>query len=198
MRSLPGVRALVARLALTAAIAGCGTGAPADTRAPVSSPAPTGTAVPDVALDHTFTSALYAYSVNYPAAFRPRSATLPLQGASAPLIDGETVDQLTGPNGAVIVLAATAPVADTTLDEWTALTALAFCGDATTSELISLDGGPATLSTFARCGGMFHQWVTAIHEGLAFHVIWAGAPGTEAADRSLFLAILETFAFGSD
>lgn len=187
-----------AMLLVVAAVAGCGTSSVTPSPAPTTSPPPQ-TSAPLLALTETFKSGLYGYSIKYPVTFVARSATKELQGAAAPLIDGEEVDQLSWDAGAVVVLAsAMLPSGTDTLDEWTATTARTFCDDPATTEPVTLGGEPGTLSTFATCAGLFHQWVTAVRDGRGYHVVWAHDLGSEASDREQLMAMLATFAFAPD
>jgi hypothetical protein len=190
-------RKAVVVMTLLGGVAACATGAsPGAMRTSAASAEPTGpgNVLP---LSQTFTSTLYGYSIRYPITFEARSATVALQGAAAPLIDSQVVDQLTSTTGGLVVLAAaTLPSGVDSLDEWTASTARGFCGEPTTSEPVTLGGEPATLGTFASCAGMFHQWATMVRDGQGYHVVWARPRGSEAADRALFMAMLATFDFG--
>jgi hypothetical protein len=189
-------RTISALMAIASIVAACDAGG----RSPASVAATSGTTAPFVvpALTATFTSDLYGYTIRYPGFFDARAATTELRGAAAPLIDSDAVDQLNAQDGGVIVLGSGALPADTTLEEWTSSTATGFCGAPSTSESVDVGGEPGTLSTFASCASMFHQWVTAVHDGRGYHVIWAKDRGSEASDRALFLAMLATFAFGTD
>ena len=189
-------RTISTLVAIAAFVAACDAGA----RSSASIAAPSGTTAPFVvpALPATFMSDLYGYTIRYPSFFDARAATKELQGAAAPLIDSDVVDQLNAQDGGVVVLSSGVLSADATLDEWTASTATGFCDAPSTSEPVELGGEPGTLSTFASCAGMFHQWVTSVHRGRGYHVIWAKYRGTETADRALFMAMLATFAFGPE
>jgi hypothetical protein len=153
-------------------------------------------AAPVLGLTETFTSPLNGFTIKYPVIFKGRVATEALKGAAAPLIDSAAVDQLSSGSGAFVVMAAADIEMGATLDEWTAETALAFCGVPSSSESLTLDGELATLTSFSSCHGPFHQWVTSVRHGRGYHVIWANERGTEAADRALFLDMLATFQFG--
>lgn len=192
-------RSLLWPVAMLLVLSGCRGAAPPIaapmTAAPVSS---TVAAPPD--LGETFTSALYAYSVAYPSSFSSRSATENLEGTAPPFLGSDAIDQLSSPGAGPaveIALASAAVSADMKLDAWTAATARAFCGTPTASEKVTLDAEPANLDTFESCEGLFHQWVTAVHDGRGYHVVWVNRRGTEAADRAQFLEMLETFEFGA-
>lgn len=199
MNSTPRIARIALAVAIAAAlIAACTTPASPGTErtSGPSAPPPAAGNVP--ALTQTFTSPLYGLSIKYPLTFEERSATTQLQGAAPPFIDSEVVDQLTAASGGVVVLAsAVLPSGIDTLDEWTGGTARDFCHEPTTSEPVTLGEEPGTLSTFASCAGLFHQWATTIRDGRGYHVVWARSPGNEAADRALFLAMLETLELGS-
>jgi hypothetical protein len=186
----PGV-ALVAAV-LSACSGGATSTTALTTAAPTSTPV---AALPE--LTQSFTSGLYGYSVGYPASFSTRSATEQLQGTEPPIIDSPVVDQLTGAAGGVIVLASAALPKPMTPDDWAKDTTRAFCGSPSTSEAITVGGEAGTLDTFASCKNLFHQWATTVHDRRGYHVVWVHVPGTEAADRALFLEILNTFEFGA-
>jgi hypothetical protein len=192
-RRANGAAAALAGLAL---IAGCvgQPGAPsgsATAQPPANSPQPT------LALDRTFTSVLYGYSIDHPRNFDERPATVPLRGTDPPLFGEPIVDRLeTSSAGAMVLASAELPDSVADLAAWTAATARAFCGTPTASEQITVGGAAATLDTFASCQGYFHLWLTMVRDGRGYHVVWLNEPGTEVADRGLFLAILDTFEFG--
>lgn len=185
------------RIAFAGTVAACGAGSLATTApiTPSSDPASTTGGVV-LALTETFTSPLNGFTIKHQVTFEGRVATEELVGAAVPLIDGPTVDRLSSRSGAVVVVASARLEPAATLQDWTAATALAFCGAKSSDESITLDGEPATLSTFGSCAGLFHQWVTSVRDDRGYHVIWANQRGSEAADRALFLDMLETFKFG--
>lgn len=202
MSKVQRLRGLTGRLFWTATlVAGCGSTSSTAAPIPTSTPGPQ-TAAPPPALTETFTSGLYGYSISYPAGFAARSATKQLQGAAVPRIDGEEVDQLgvdqLGGDGLVVMSSAVLPPGTATLDEWTAATAIGFCGQPARSEAVLIGGEAATMSTFATCRVGFHQWVTAVRGAHGYHVVWVRERGHEASDRALFLAMLQTFTFGPE
>jgi hypothetical protein len=187
-------------LTSVALVAACSSGASAPlTATPTSASTPLPSASPfRLPLSGSFTSTLYAYTINFPQTFTARAATEELHGLGLPILDSPVVDQLDSSAGAIVVGAASlGGGSGATLDSWTAGTARAFCGEPTTSEAIQVAGEAGTLSTFASCKGYFHQWVTMIHGGRGYHIVWLHDLGTETADRELFLSILATFEFGT-
>jgi hypothetical protein len=191
------VHSALAALAMVALVAGCvGQGvAPSGAATPQHVPSSTPRAT--LALDRTFVSPLYGYAVDHPRSFDERPATVPLQGTAPPLFGEPIVDRLESSDTAAMVLAsAELPAGVENLDAWTAATARAFCGTPTSSESMTVGGANGTLDTFGSCQGYFHQWLTMVRDGRGYHVVWLSEPGSEAADRSLFLGILETFEFG--
>ena len=190
-------RGAAAAVATAVLVAGCVGQTPTPSSGASAQQTATSTPGATLALDRTFTSALYGYAVRYPSGFDPRSATEPLRGAAVPILDGAAVDQLTSPTLGIVVLASAAlPKNVDDLDGWTAVTARGFCGTPTSSESITIGDTTGTLDTFATCHGYFHQWLTIVRDGLGYHMIWAHERGTESADRSLFLAMVRTFEFG--
>lgn len=192
-------QALVTVIGLASIVSGCaspGSGDASPTTA--TGPAAAPSAVVVRALTETFVSPLYGFTIKHPVTFEGRAATEELMGAAAPLIDSALVDQLSSRAGAVVVMASAGLDAGATLQDWTAKTALAFCGTASSSESLTLDGEPATLTTFATCPGtgLFIQWVTSVREDRGYHVFWANPRGSEATDRALFLDMLDAFEFG--
>jgi hypothetical protein len=108
----------------------------------------------------------------------------------------DAIDGFSAPAGDPMLIVGSAAMPErTTLNGWTQETAIATCGGPTSSEEIDLAGEPARLSTFAACFGLFHQWLTVLHQGRGYHVVWLNAPGTEGDDRLVYLEILDTFAF---
>lgn len=94
-----------------------------------------------------------------------------------------------------LLIAGGAMPAGTTLDSWTADTAVIKCGAPTSQAAITIDGEAATLSTYASCAGLFMQWVTVLHAGWAWHIDWINNPGSESTDVVVFNQLLATFRF---
>jgi hypothetical protein len=189
-----GTSAVLAMVALVSGCAGQGV-VPSAAATPHQTPSNTPRAT--LMLDRTFVSQLYGYSVDHPQSFDERPATVPLQGTAPPLFGEPIVDRLESASMDAIVLAsAELPAGVKDLDAWTAATARAFCGTPTSSESMTVGGANGTLDTFGSCQGYFHQWLTMVRDGRGYHVVWLSETGSEAADRSLFLGILETFEFG--
>lgn len=190
-------RRAASALATLALVVGCVGRSPAPSAGPSAQQTPPSTPTATLALDRTFTSTLYGYSVDHPRTFDERPATVPLRGTDPPLFREPIIDRLEFSSGASLGLAsAELPSGVADLDAWTAATARAFCGTPSSSEAVTVDGVPGMLDTFAACQGYFHLWLTMVRDGRGYHVVWLNEPGSEAADRGLFLAILDTFKFG--
>jgi hypothetical protein len=186
-----------AALAVVALVAGCVGQAVGPSGAATPQQTPSSTPRATLALDRTFASPLYGYSLDHPRSFDERPATVPLQGTAPPLFGEPIVDRLeSSSTGAIVLASADLPDGVENLDAWTAATARGFCGTPTSSESMTVAGATAVLDTFASCQGYFHLWLTIVRDGRGYHVVWLNEPGNEAADRSLFLAILATFEFG--
>jgi len=161
-------------------------------------------ATPPLALA-TFTSSRYGFSIGYPAGWAVTQAKRDLGQYDIPWASGDQVDLMEGsgtssgplqPGSGELDLASTPLIPGTTLDDFTAKTAQQTCGGGR-SIAVGVDGEAGTLGEFAKCQGDFHQWVTVIHGGRGYHIIWLDAPGNAAFDRVIFQQILATFRFSS-
>ena len=183
------------------------TGGP--TALPSASPLPVpGTQLPASALV-PFTSAQYGYMISLPKGWGVQAATRTLHGTE-PLFGSEPevgtpagdsiMGGLFGQDAAALgrlLIAGGAMPAGTTLDSWTADTAVVKCGAPTSQAAITIDGEAATLSTFTSCAGVFMQWVTVLHAGWGWHIDWINNPGSESTDAVVFKQLLATFRFGA-
>lgn len=176
------------------------------TSSPSATPGPSARADQPSTTLAPFTSALYGYTIGYPAAWRVKPAIRRLGRVEPPWADSDPVDYFVtdvsrgvdGPIGQLIVASADIGAA-TTLEAWTGDTANTVCGRPTRTERIELDGQPADLLTFGDgCYGLFHIWVTVVRGTTGTHIVWLDDPGREVADRSLFENILATFSFPAD
>jgi len=177
------------------------------TAQPTATPAPTGpppTLLPESSLT-TVVSKQYAYTISVPVGWGVRAASRVLGVAEPPWADGDAIDDLgpgalppSGtPEGSIIVGAA--PLAPaTTLDSWTRGVLVPTCGQPTAVVDLTVDGEPARMSTYASCYDGFHQWVTVLHEGWGWHIVWLNEPGTESADATYFGQLLPTFRFPAE
>ena len=180
-------------------------GAPSSPPAASASPTPGPTAAPQRPTEglQPYTSALYGYTIDYPVEWTARAATSRLPAHAPPWADDPTVDLLEGgagggPFGALDIASVALEGAET-LETWTASVVRGLCGEPASTEAIELDGEPALLLTYAEgCNGLFHIWVTVVHDGTATHIVWLDDAGREAADRELFDDILATFRFPPD
>ncbi len=171
-----------------------------------TTPAPPATQLPASALV-PFTSAQYGYTISLPKGWGAQAATRALHGTE-PLFGNDPqvgtpagdsiMGGLFGQDAAALgrlLIAGGAIPAGTTLESWTADTALVKCGAPTTHAAITIDGEAATLSTYASCAGLFMQWVTVLHGGWAWHIDWINNPGSEGTDVVVFKQLLATFRF---
>jgi len=153
----------------------------------------------------TFTSEVHGYTIGYPGEWDVRPATRKLDGTETPWDYSPAIDHFStptdrfgdpagGPLGALIVGSAVVGP-EVTLESWTVDTAVLVCGPPTAPEAVEVDGEPASLLTYSICNHAFHQWVTVLHGGSAYHIIWLGESGARAFDRALFEDILATFSF---
>lgn len=211
-----GTAAIVIGIVLGVSLLGSPTGdvggAPTPSQSPSPSPTLTPTNAPPTGIPTsgltTFTSAMYGYSISYPQEWVVRTATRELSGTEPPWDTSPAIDHFAtstdrygepqgGPLGRLIV-ASVAVGSEVTLESWTADTTEAVCGFPTSREAVDVDGEPANLLTYSLCYSTFHQWVTVLHGGSAFHIVWLGDSGPEAFDRALFEDILATFSFPPD
>ena len=158
---------------------------------PPSTPAPSGF--------RAYSSPRYGYSIIYPADWSVRRASRQLREGEIPWADGPAVDAFNGSGENQIVVARIEKA--TTLEKWTADTVELFHSrsaglcEPPSEERIRVGGEPARLHIYEKCFAAFHLWVTVVHEGSAYHILWLNEPGTEAADRALFDRILASFTF---
>jgi hypothetical protein len=159
-----------------------------------------------------FSSAAYAYSIDYPSNWKSRSTDRQIllneypyapsgQSASAVDLFSATADGDTDP-----VLIVAAPVVDSgmTLVTWVAriekLQTDDSCPPPEASEDIQVGGEPGRLLTW-NCP-YFLFWAGVVHGNHAYHVVWLdqldlGNPTLQAADKVLFEKILATLTFTS-
>jgi hypothetical protein len=146
-----------------------------------------------------FTSSWYGYSIDRPAEWSVRPATEQLSEGGVPWIDSNGVDYVAAypiasvTPGIIVVGARLSP--GRTLQAWTDITTVMTCGEPASREPVELDGETGTLLSYPDCFGLHHLWVTVVHRGVGYHIIWIGGRGTEAADRALFDRMLATFRF---
>jgi hypothetical protein len=152
----------------------------------------------------SFTSSLYSYSVGYPVAWQIRQAGRNLSGVEPPWETSDAVDHFEAPTGPAppgqpatgFVVVANASVAPgTTLDAWATSTVIATCSDPSKTEDVVVDGEAGKLFTYGQCYGAFHQWVSVIHAGRGYHILWLNDIGSEPFDRYVFEQMLQTFRF---
>jgi hypothetical protein len=171
---------------------------------PGPSPSPSPSPVPTAAFGLSgdfiaFSSPWYGYSMAHPKEWSVRPARQVLQEDGAPWIDSDGVDYVAvHPNesftpGVIVGGARLSP--DRTLDEWTQMTTVVTCGETASREPVEIDGETGTLLSYPDCYGLHHLWATVLHDGVGYHIVWIGPPGTEAADRVLFDRMLVTFRF---
>jgi hypothetical protein len=182
-------------------------GGPTATTSPSSAPP---TQVPASALV-PFTSAQYGYTISVikgwgaVVATRTLHGTEPLYG-NDPQINTPAADSIMGgfdaiqkgPTGRLLIAGSPTP-AGMNLGSWTAATTVAKCGTPTSQAAITIDGEAATLTTYfggQACFGLSQQWVTVMHGGWAWNIVWIDNQGSETADAFFFQQILGTFRFG--
>ena len=158
-----------------------------------------------------FTSAQYGYTVSVikgwgaVVATRTLHGTEPLYGndpqiftpAGDSLMGGFDAIQ-SGPTGRLLIAGSPTP-AGMNLASWTAETTVAKCGAPTSQAAITVDGEAATLTTYfasQACFGLSQQWVTVLHGGWAWNIVWIDNQGSEDSDAFFFRQILGTFRFG--
>jgi len=158
-----------------------------------------------------FTSAQYGYTISVikgwgaVVATRTLHGTEPLYG-NDPQINTPAGDSIMGgfdaiqkgPTGRLLIAGSPTP-AGMNLGSWTAATTVAKCGTPTSQAAITIDGEAATLTTYfggQACFGLSQQWVTVMHGGWAWNIVWIDNQGSETADAFFFQQILGTFRFG--
>jgi|KBSSwiStaDraftv2_1062776.scaffolds.fasta_scaffold423417_2 hypothetical protein len=196
MSSLTRAPAIVL-LALAVAsvlLLGCqaGAGTSTATRTPSATPAPATVTVP--ALDATYQSAVYGYSIDYPEYFSVRPATRRLDGAETPWVDSAGVDQLSA--AATIVIGSGDLAAGMDMEGWIGNAITPVCGQPASADPVAIGGEPGRLLMFTSCNGYFHLWATTVHGPAGYHIVWVSDPGSEAESRAIFSAILASFKFG--
>ena len=188
-------------------------GAPGAT--PVVSPSPTFAGPPPTQVPASglvpFTSAQYGYTISVikgwgaVVATRSLHGTEPLYGndpqiftpAGDSIMGGFDAIQ-SGPTGRLLIAGSPTP-AGMNLASWTAQTTVAKCGAPTSQAATTVDGEAATLTTYfggQACFGLSQQWVTVLHDGWAWNIVWIDNQGSESADAFFFQQILGTFRFG--
>jgi hypothetical protein len=158
-----------------------------------------------------FASSVYGYTISVikgwgaVVATRTLHGTEPLYG-NDPQINTPAADSImggfdaiqTGPTGRLLIAGSPTP-AGMNLASWTTATTVAKCGPPTSQAAITIDGETATLTTYfggQACFGLSQQWVTVIHGGWAWNIVWIDNQGSETADAFFFQQILGTFRFG--
>jgi hypothetical protein len=168
---------------------------------------------PKLALS-TFTSSRYGYSIGYPSGWTVTSAARDLGPSDIPWASGDQVDLMSGPDpvyrsqrptntgttpgqptSGELDLAATPLPPGMTLAAFTANTAGIACGNGAGTP-ITVDGETGSIVEYDNCQGDYHQWVTVLHAGRGYHILYLDAPGSEDFDRYVFQQILGTFRFG--
>ena len=201
--------ALIAALLITRALPGKDTEPAAPPETNVSStirPPNTGGLTPDVAL-RPFTSSAYAYSFAYPQPWHAYPARRSLTQLGLPIDASPALDYfgIRGPKVEtypVLVVAAQPVEPGTTRRSWTSdvETFVDQCGVPNTKETVNVDGERATLAYFVGCyypgkKGTYKYWITLVHGGMGYHVLWMGYEGNETLDRAVLDRILESFRF---
>jgi hypothetical protein len=210
---------LVAALVLGGAVYLLGRNNPSvggPTATPVVSPSPTIAVPPPTHLPASalvpFTSAQYGYTVSIIKGWGAVVATRTLRGTEPlygndPQINTPAGDSIMGgfdaiqdgPTGRLLIAGSPTP-AGMNLASWTTATTVAKCGAPTSQAAITVDGEPATLTTYfggQACFGLSQQWVTVLHGGWAWDIVWIDNQGSEGADAFFFEQILGTFRFGT-
>jgi hypothetical protein len=150
----------------------------------------------------TFTSSRYGFSIDYPTGWRVTQAAHDLGPKDIPWANGDQVDLIEGletgtapgqPTSGTLDLGAATLDPGTTLEAFSNSAGLA-CGNGTGTP-ITIDGETGRIVEYKACYGVFHQWVTVIHAGRGYHLIWMNYPGSEDYDRVVFQQILPTFRF---
>jgi hypothetical protein len=159
-----------------------------------------------------FTSAQYGYTISVIKGWGAVVATRVLRGTEPlygndPQINTPAGDSIMGgfdaiqdgPTGRLLIAGSPTP-AGMDLGSWTSATTVAKCGAPTSQASITVDGEPATLTTYfggQACFGLSQQWVTVLHDGWAWNIVWLDNPGSETANAFFFQQLLGTFRFGA-
>jgi hypothetical protein len=173
---------------------GCQAGVGAPSSTPTAAPRSSSIAVALPALDKTYSSAVYGYSIHHPEYFAVRPAKRRLDGAETPWVDSAGVDQLNA--GATIVIGSGDLAPGMDIEGWIGKAITPVCGQPASADPVTIGGEAGRLLTFTSCNGYFHLWATTVHGPAGYHLVWIHDSGTEADDRQLFEAILATFTFG--
>lgn len=151
----------------------------------------------------TFTSSRYGFSVDYPTGWKVTESARDLGPKDIPWASRGQVDLVEGPDtgtapgqptSGTLDLAAAPLAPGTTLEGFTSGTAGLACGNGTGTPF-TIDGETGSIVEYRACFGDFHQWVTVIHQGRGYHLIWLNYPGSEDYDRVVFHQVLATFRF---
>jgi len=161
------------------------------------------TSTPPVKLT-TYTSAVYPYSIGYPAGYSVEPAQrsmsevdLPAEGPN-PALD-RFVAKGTGP---VIAVGAQPVAGGTSVAAWVGATtervhSISGYQASGSPQTIQVGGEPARLVTYPLAGSIFQLWAMVVHGDSGFYIVLRDDPGTEDADRALFDRILATLTFTS-
>jgi hypothetical protein len=151
-----------------------------------------------------FTSRRYGYAISYPSAWKVTEAVRDLRQFDVPWWSGsEQIDAFTGPGTGTspgqpaegeLGIAAAALPSETSLQDFTNATAGLTCGHATGTP-VSVDGESGSLAEYANCQGYFQLWLTVLHDGRGYHILWLDAPANAGYDRAIFQQVLSTFRF---
>src|SRR5262249_20233453 len=158
-------------------------------------------ATPPLALS-PYTSSRYGFSISYPTGWSAKAAVRDLGQFDSPFWSGDDrVDVFEGtgtgtapaqPSAGILAIGAATLPPSTSLEEFTNATAGVQCGRKTGAP-VSVDGDVGSLAEYDNCQGEFQLWVTVIHEGRGYHILWLDAPANAGFDRAVFRQILATF-----
>jgi len=177
---------------------------------PAASPTPTLRSSPTPArpvlsdFRQTFTSSLYGYSVRYPDGWTAKPGSGPIRPGSIPEARTPEVDSIGLAASEMVVLVAAEPVpAGMTEATWAASIdgkvpeSFGFAaGCPTSTTALVVDGEPATEFAFDDCPVATFMWVTTVHHGLGYQIIWVDYARTPLADaQKVFDGFLLTFTF---
>jgi len=158
-----------------------------------------------------FHSAIYGYTLSYPAAWSQRAARQMLQDGQPPATGGGGTDVLAnGSNLAVdattvpeIVIGGQKVSPAVTPDAWASTVAstvsfMKACPQPDAREPVTVAGIQATLLRYDDCpkgSGLFHFWVAVVHRGVGYHIVWFDQQKQQATDRPAFDKVLKSITF---
>jgi hypothetical protein len=157
---------------------------------------------PRSAFTESFTSSQYGFTVKYPKGWTVRPAKETFRGGEIPSAEATSADAISSGEMEFYVVAE--PVAaGTTEAQWTASIdprvprSFGFAANcAKSATALTVDGEAATELAFDVCRVATFMWVTTVHAGYGYQIVWTDYAFTPLADaQGVFDSFLSTFTF---